>query len=150
MARRINAASLPSTTEIINFHSAGSTSTTNLNASASNNAREVLSGTLTANTPATLIDLTGRGEVSWLSAYALNSTARTIRMIVTVDGIEVFDATSASVSGTNSGIAAVGAGSSTNVNQANVLRYNSSLRVEVASSLSETDLVAIAYNLHKF
>lgn len=49
--------------------------------------REILSGALTANTFATVLSATGQGEVPLLSCYTKDSTSRTLRLRVTVDGV---------------------------------------------------------------
>ena len=134
------------TTSIVNAHSSGGTSATNVLASGSGGAREVLSGALTANTLATVLTVTGPGRCPQLSAYAKNTTARTIRLVVEVDGVTAFDATSASISVANTGIFAA-AGGSNPFTPGEPIVFTSSLVVRVASSLSETDAVAIGYSL---
>lgn len=138
------------TRSIVNaFSSGGVSSAGNLNAGTSGNAsREVLSGALTANTLKDLLSVSGSGQVPYLSAYSKDATSRTIRMVVIVDGTTVFDATSNAIAGTNNGILAAGyVGSSNAGTPSHPIRFNSSLLVRVASSLTETDKVAIAYYL---
>lgn len=140
------------TTSIVNSASSGGTSVANIHAQATvNNAREVLSGAVTANALATALSVTGGGEVPYLSAYTKDTTSRTVRVKVTVDGVVAFDATSSTVTTTNAGVLVVGMATFTNyITQAPApLRFNSSLLVQIASSLSETDKVAIAYVLNK-
>jgi hypothetical protein len=140
------------TTSIVNAVSGGGVTTTvAIQASTSSNTKAVLSGALTANTLATALSVTGGGEVPFLSAYAIDATARTIRCVVTVDGVSVFDATSASISTTNHGLLVMGwvGASSALGNSGAPLRFNASLLVQIASDLTETDKVAIAYTLNK-
>lgn len=135
------------TTSIVNAYSSGgvSPSSTNINASpATNGAKEVLSGALTANTLATVLSVSGGGVCNWLSAYSMDTTTRTVRVRVVADGVAVFDATSNAVSLASRGIPVVGVFSNTGE-----IRFNSSLVVQVASSLTETDKVAIGYVLNK-
>ena len=137
------------TTSIVNFHSSGGTSAANVQVTANSGAREVLSGALTANTLGTLLSVTGPGRCPQLSAYAKNTTARTIRLVVDVDGVTVFDATSASISTANTGLFAAGSATSGSapLNPGEPIVFTSSFVVRVASSLSETDAVAIGYSL---
>lgn len=137
------------TTSVINAHSSGGTAVAiNLSASVNNGLREVLSGALTANTLATVLSVTGGGVIPALTAYAKDSTARTVRLKVTVDGTSVFDATSSSVSAAGQGIFAAGSIENTgSFRQGEPIRFLTSLLVEVASSLTETDKLAIGYTL---
>jgi hypothetical protein len=137
------------TRSIVNFCSSGATSLASINGNgATNCAREVLSGALTAATLKDIVSITGGGSISYLSAYAKNATSRTVRLVVVLDGVTVFDATSSAVTANGSGLMAVGtgAGSSTYI-QAAPIRWNSSCVIRVASSLTETDNVAVAYSL---
>lgn len=134
------------TTQIVNFHSSGGTSTTNVSATAG--AREVLSGALTAATLATVLTVTGAGRVPQLSAYSKDTTSRTIRLVVEVDGVSVFDATSSAITATNTGIFAAGGGGNP-LAVGEPITFNNSLVVRVASSLTETDKIGVAYSLMK-
>lgn len=134
------------TTQIVNAHSSGGTSTTSVNAAAS--AREVLSGALTASTLATILTVTGAGRVPQLSAYAKDTTSRTIRLVVEVDGVTAFDATSAAIIVINTGIFAAGGGNNP-LAVGEPIVFNNSLVVRVASSLTETDKIGVAYSLVK-
>ena len=139
------------TTSIVNAFSSGGASASSVQAQTLNNAAAVLSGVLTANTLKTVLTVTGGGEVPFLSVYANDTTSRTVRIKVTVDGVSVFDATSNAITVANTGMMVIGIGTSTSyITQAPApLRFNSSLLVEIASSLSETDKVSIAYTLNK-
>lgn len=137
---------------ITNGFSAGGTSMSGLAASVSINdancAKETLSGALTANTLATVLTLTGAGHVPYLAAYAKDATSRTVRMQVIVDGVTVFDATSNAITGSGTGILAAGQlGQEATGIQSTPIRFNSTCVVKVASSLTETDKVAIAHVL---
>jgi len=111
--------------------------------------RSILSGALTAATLKTLLTVAGSGEFHFLGAYAADTTSRTIRLKVTLDGVVVFDSTCAA-STTNAGNLAVGnfVLSTTQYNPGPPVRFNTSALVEVASSLSETDKVGLSYVLH--
>jgi hypothetical protein len=139
------------TTSIVNGASSGGVLQTSLTPLGGALGKEVLSGALTANTLATALTVTGGGEVPFLVVYAKDNTSRTMRIKVTVDGASVFDATSSACTTSGSGLAVVGIGTSTNYVTAAPapLRFNASLLVEIASSLSETDKIAIGYILNK-
>lgn len=62
------------------------------------------SGSLTANTLATMFSFSGAISVSQLLILVTDSTARTLRVKITVDGEVIFDRTSASISTANYGI----------------------------------------------
>ena len=110
--------------------------------------KEVLSGALTANTLATVLSLTGPGEVPLLTSYTKDATARTVRTVVIVDGVTVFDFTSASIGVPKRGAIVAGqvaSGGSSYVTQGNPIRFSVSLVVQQASNLTETDKLALAY-----
>lgn len=113
--------------------------------------KEVLSGALTANTLATVLSLTGPGEVPLLTSYTKDGTPRTVRTVVIVDGVTVFDFTSASISTTKRGaivageLAGVPGGATYYVTQGNPIRFSVSLVVQQASDRTETDKIALAY-----
>ncbi len=113
--------------------------------------KEVLSGALTANTLATVLSLTGPGEVPLLTSYTKDATARTVRTVVIVDGVTVFDFTSASISAGHRGaivagqLAGVAGGATYYITQGNPIRFSVSLVVQQASNLTETDKLALAY-----
>lgn len=140
------------TTAIVNFHSSGGTATSSdISPSASNGAREILSGAVTANTLATLLSITGRGRVPLLTAYTKDATSRTVRLVVEVDGVTAFDATSSAITTPTCGIFAAGnRGASTGVlSQGDPIVFARTLVVKVASSLTETDKVAIGYIVNR-
>lgn len=140
------------TTSIVNYFSSGGVSSAwNLQAAESTNSREVLSGALTAGTLATVLSVTGAGEVPWLGAYTKDGTSRTVRARVTVDGVVVFDATSAAITVSGQGLMVCGVEpTASRYTQSPVpVRFFNSLLVEVASSLTETGKVAISYALSK-
>jgi hypothetical protein len=151
MTRRSQLGGFASTRAVINAYSTGGGAA---GAGVANHTgRVILSGALTANTFATLLTATGKGELSLLGLYTMDATSRTLRLRVTVDGVVVFGPT-ATTATTTSGAGIVAAGSmiygTTNVLiQGAPIRYNSSLLVEVATSLTETDKVAIGYILHQ-
>lgn len=134
------------TTAIVNGYETGGAA----GASGIQSGKEVLSGALTANTFATILSITGSGEIPLLSCYTKDSTSRTLRMRVTVDGVVVFNPTaSAAITSSGAGIYASGQFTASGLfAQGTPIRYSNSLLVEIASSLTETDKVAISYVQH--
>ena len=104
------------------------------------NALEILSGAVTSGVLKTVLSHTGAGCLKNLYVYTKDGTARTLRLKITLDGTSVFDSTSASISANGNGIVAVGPVQDTAGDR---VFYNASLLVEIASSLSETDKIAI-------
>lgn len=134
------------TKSVVNAFSSGGASVAGLAASSvTNMAKETLSGALTANTLKTLLTVSTPGQSGYLVAYAKDTTSRTIRLRVTVDGAVVFDATSNAITVVGTGLAVVASGAATAVGSSEPIRWNSSLVVEVASSITETDKVAMAH-----
>jgi hypothetical protein len=136
------------TRSIVNVFSSGGVSIGPLQANTgSNGAREVLSGALTAATLKDIVSITGSGQIDYLAAYSKNTTSRTVRLVVILDGVTVFDATSNAFSANGTGVFAVGQINGGETLRGNPIRFNASCLIRVASSLSETDLVAVAYSL---
>lgn len=111
-------------------------------------AKQTLSGALTANTLKTMLTISGAGVLKFAGVQSLDTTSRTLRIKITLDGIVVFDATSAAT--TVSYATQVGVGGLTTYSQATPsflpelerVPFNVSCVVEIASSLSETDKLA--------
>lgn len=102
------------------------------------------SGALTANTLADLINESGSaGYLSQLSIFANDATSRTLRIVITVDGTVIYDKTSAAITAVSSG--AVLAGSAQNsFAPLPPIYYTNSIRVQYASSLTETGKFTIS------
>lgn len=141
-----------STKSIVNYFSSGgvvSPGAVDISASAINNAKEVLSGALTANTLKSVLSITVPGSMPYLAAYSKDGTARTIRLVVCVDGVispYAFDSTTSSFSSANRGVIAAGVQAGNYVPGGPAINWAASCEVFIASSLTETDKVAIAYN----
>ena len=115
--------------------------------------KTVLSGALTANTLATILSLSGTGVVSFVAAESVDATSRTHRIKITLDGVVVFDATSAAVATVQAVCPVIGAitnatGTATSVVTFEPLAFNASLLIEYASSVTETDKSAIGYRYY--
>lgn len=142
--------SLPPATALItsSFTASPQASAGDIRGSSANGATSAFSGTLGVGVLGTLLNITGAGWVPLLNAASSDATARTVRMRVTVDGTVVFDATSATVGTAGRGIFAAGMVTNTGVvEQAQPIRFNTSLRVEAATSLAENGGVTVSYIL---
>jgi len=139
---------------IVNRFSAGSVAPVTLANTANSGLKSYASGALTANTLATATGLgqvTGSGKIKFLSFATADTTSRTLRLKLTIDGTSVFDATSSATTTSGAGIHAVGFSDAEGTPfQVDGIFYNSSFKVEIASSLSETDKcnVFIVYEIY--
>ena len=98
-----------------------------------------VSGALTANTLVDLINESGSaGEISHLAIASNDASARTLRVVVTIDGVVIFDRTSASFSSSNTGIFLAGNFNPVIVSSLPPIKYSTSKRVQYASSNNET------------
>ena len=110
-------------------------------------ARNSLSGALTANTLVDLINESGSaGYLSQLLISAFDATSRTLRIVVTVDGASIYDFTSAAFTsgGTPAGAVLAGNFSSSSTSSLPYIYYTNSIRVQYASSVTETDKFQIS------
>ncbi len=98
-----------------------------------------LSGALVAGVLSTVLDLSGPGVVSFSACASVDATARTHRLKCTIDGVVVFDFTTASVSAANRGIYLVGTIVGAGFPGLSLVPFNQSFKLEYASSLTETD-----------
>ena len=105
-------------------------------------AKVIASGALTSATLATILSVTGGGILEFLSISMPtgDATARTMRLQLTIDGIAVWDYTSASSSSwaQNDGAIIVGSANAAATGSVAV-PFNTSLVIKVASSVTETD-----------
>lgn len=129
---------------IVNAHSPGSTTPISFSTSNRDGTR-ALSGALTANTLATALSVTGGGYCSIAAVQTADTTSRTLRLQVVVDGTTAFDATSAATTTSGAGIWAVGTNSGGSLFHGTPIRFNTSLVIKIASSITETDKLAVQY-----
>jgi len=111
-------------------------------------ARGAVSGALTANTLVDLLNESGSaGQIDQLGIYTVDATARTTRIVITVDGTVILDVTSASISSASAGGFWAGVRGGTSVGQLPPIKYTNSIRIQYASSLTETGkfTTALAY-----
>jgi len=118
------------------------------------NLAYALSGALTANTLKTMLNITsGAGVVRFLGLRSEDAgVSHSLRIKVTIDGVVVFDATTAASNyAVGAGVPVVGslrwnATYSISDLAFGQLEYDTSFKVEIASSNSETDKLALLYN----
>jgi len=104
-----------------------------------------LSGAMTATTLKNFLSVSGvGGEMSFLTIRTTDATARTIRVVLTIDGIP-YDFTSASISTSGNGVVLAGINSGTGGIQIPNIKWKSTFVIEVASSVSETDKLIIEW-----
>lgn len=112
----------------------------------------VATGALTANTLSTILSLSGKGVISYLGALPVDTTSRTHRFKVTLDGTVIYDATSSATTAVTRLMNVIGqiyqpaANSSVVVTEP--IFFNTSLLIEYASSVSETAKTTIAYRYY--
>jgi len=101
-------------------------------------ARSSISGSLTANNLVDLLNESGSaGQIDQLSIFSNDATARTLRIVITVDGTVILDATSASFSSISTGGFWAGVRGST-AGQLPPIKYTNSIRIQYASNQNET------------
>lgn len=114
-------------------------------------ATQTLSGAVTAATLKTILDVTsGAGRMSFLAVRTADATARTLRVVVTIDGVSpvAYDFTSASAGTNSTGCCLAGKGQTDGggyFNHSPDIVWSSSIKIEVASSLTETDKFLIQW-----
>ena len=129
---------------IVNVCSAGGVKPT---ISAPPAEKSSLSGALTANTLATVLSISGvGGTLNLVATMNLDNTSRTIRIKITLDGVSVFDATSSAITTQTQGLIAVGYLSDVGTPFPNPVPFKNSCLVQIASSITETDLTRIYYS----
>jgi len=103
-------------------------------------ARVATSGALTANALADLLNESGSaGQIDQFSIKTNDTTARTMRVVIIVDGTTILDVTSASITSTHSGGVWAGVvGASNELFQLPPIKYTNSIQLSYASSVTET------------
>ena len=108
--------------------------------------KQILSGAVTAGTFKTVLSVTGQGSIDFLSFYQIDGTTRSASCRLTIDGTVVFNSSYAAISSSLNGGIAVGAvvqPASAVFAIPQSVSFNNSFLVELTSTLSETDKVAI-------
>ena len=134
---------------IVNAFSSGGVQSSTIAANI-DQGKSYTSGALTANTLATILSVTGRGSVNLALVTANDTTSRTVRLKITIDGVSIFDATSNAIVTTNRGIVGIGTLQATSTSYTAMafqpVRFSSSCLIQIASSLSETDKLTTLIN----
>lgn len=106
-------------------------------------------GALTAATLVTALSLSGQGVISLLGCTGVDTTSRTHRLKVTLDGVVIYDATSDAFITSGACLMAIGGFTPNAATFATPtyepLVFNTSLLVEYASSLTETAKSIVFY-----
>lgn len=115
--------------------------------------KTVLSGTTVAGVLKTVLSLSGSGVFSFLAVENADTTSRTHRIKITLDGVVIFDATTGAVTSVSNDYLVVGvmtnvAASTHSVITFEPLSFNSSLLIEYACSLSESNGTYIGYRYY--
>lgn len=108
-------------------------------------SKSVASGAMTSATLKTVVSISGSaGILDYFAVRTADSTSRTLRVKITVDGVVVFDFTSAATTTTSdltsivSSLAEQGYGAGLEAGGI-ILTWNNTLLIEAASSVTETD-----------
>lgn len=101
------------------------------------------SGALTANTLKNIVTVSGSGVVQFLNFFTGDATSRTVRLQVVIDGVTVIDYTSAAIAANGNGICTIGAYLFDKLCDLDAVPFLTSLAINIASSLSETDKIAV-------
>jgi hypothetical protein len=111
---------------------------------AAGNVKAGLSGVMSANTFKTLLSVSGPGQIDVAAITTADTTSRTIKMRITLDGVTApyaFDpGMSAAITAADTGIMPVGSLVTGGVIPDPVV-FNTSCLIEIASSLGETDKI---------
>lgn len=109
------------------------------------NAKNLLSGALTANTYLELVSLSTPGWLRICGVYRVDATSRTVGLKIVIDGTTVIDAVDAASGVTDKGWYAIGGGLGTSVIGLEAIRFNASLSLQIKSSITETDKIVLKY-----
>lgn len=121
---------------------------------ASGHIKSTVSGSLTANTLSTVLNLSGRGVLSFLACASTNAGSRSHRFKVTLDGIVIFDGTSTASNQVNNYYPVFGQLvqlSATYTSFAALLEpipFDKSLLIEYASNQTEIGGTTLAYRYY--
>lgn len=138
--------SMTTPTSIVNYWSSGASAPILLGDGsqyAQQNLKRTVSGSMTAGTLATAITISGGGVLKFFAYVTRNTTSRTLRVKITIDGAVAFDNTSGATTTQWAGMVAVGSvdgNASTAYPNIDIeeLPFTSSLLIEVAQSDTST------------
>ena len=136
-------------TAVATFHRAQSSMATSITGLIGTTAvTPTVTGALTANTLATVLSLSGKGVISFAGCASFDATSRTHRMKITLDGVVIYDATTAATTNVADYLLPIGSVTNHATLSPGVIFepivFNTSLLIEYASSVSETGKTYIA------
>lgn len=134
-------------TSVVNHSAAGGITDIKTLYFAISNVKKVLSGALTAATYKEILAVSGRGILDFVAVGTTDATARTVGLKITIDGTDIFDAVSGSLSANWLGLVGVGYVLDPNNGYPGIqpCPFSSSLSIQIKSSLTETDKIAAYY-----
>lgn len=128
---------------IINSISSGGWAGWPVSAAQARWCKATTSGALTANTLKTVLSVTGAGVLYFVGVSTVDTTSRTMRLVITLDGqaTPAFDSTSAAITVANTAGFAVGNMDGNNAYSPapQEIPFSTSCLIQIASSVSETD-----------
>ncbi|MEY4427951.1 MAG: hypothetical protein RLZZ182_640 [Pseudomonadota bacterium] len=135
-------------TSVVNYWSAGGIGALAMPASSLSigNLKETLSGAVTGGTFVTIINVSGRGRLNFACAKTKDATNRTVSLKLTIDGTVAFNAATAAVASSDFGLIGIGCARGGNEVIYQPIDFQSSMKIEITQSLSETDKVSAMYN----
>lgn len=137
------------TTAIVNGTSTAGDARVACTFSTSRGTKITDSGALTAATLKNIISVSGTaGKMPQLALKTNDATARTVRLRIIIDGVTIYDITSSSAASNDTALIAAGFTDSSAGNlliDGEPLSWKTSCSVDIASSLSETDKIALGY-----
>lgn len=102
-----------------------------------------LSGALTANTWKTVVNITtGAGVVKLANVFQMDTTARSLGIQISLEGVVVYTNYLVPAPTAGHGINAIGATLGASTWQLERIPFNTSFKLEIKSSLTETDKLA--------
>jgi len=111
--------------------------------------KTLITGAQTASVLSTALNLSGKGSIDFLMLTSIDSFSKTHRVVVTLDGVVVFDSTSSAVGSTSVFFPIIGAVAVCDASQNNYsvvgypLIFDRSLLIQYASSITETNKTRI-------
>lgn len=132
-------------TSIINSFSDGGNKS--IWASINTHGKQYLSGALTADIYKSVFSATGKGLINYAAVASIDATSRSLGLKIIIDGnpTPAFEAISSAVNSANGGFPAIGLNYGGEVHPQPV-PYEKSIEIQVSSTITETDKVALYLN----
>ena len=109
------------------------------------NATKLFSGALTADTYLELVSLSTPWWLRVCGVFRVDGTSRTVGLKIIIDGTTVIDAVDAAIGSSERGWYAIGGGINITMMALEGIRFNASLSLQIKSSITETDKIALKY-----